>query len=57
MGKTNTSFSPYQCVHGVESVLLVECEIPSLNLAVELLPDNSALEERLVHLEQLDEQR
>ena len=35
----------------------VECEIPSLNLVVELLPDTSPLEECLVHLEQLDEQR
>ena len=34
----------------------VECEIPSLKLAMELLPDTSPLEERLVHLEQLDEQ-
>ena len=32
-------------------------EIPSLKLAVELLPDTSPLEEHLVHLEQLDEQR
>ena len=35
----------------------VECEIPSLNLAIELLSDTSPLEEHLVHLEQLDEQR
>ena len=42
--KTITDFSPYQLVHGVESVLLIECEIPSLKLAVELLPDTSALE-------------
>ena len=55
--KTATSFSPYQLVHGVESVLPVECEIPSLKLAMDLLPDTSALEERLVYLEQLDEQR
>ena len=55
--KTTTSFSPYQLVHGVELILLVEYEIPSLKLAVELLPDTSPLEERLVHLEQLDEQR
>ena len=41
----------------MDSVLLVECEIPSLKLAIELLPDTSVLEERLVHLEQLDEQR
>jgi len=55
--KTATGFSPYQLVHGVESILPVECEIPLLKLAVELLPDTSPLEERLVHLEQLDEQR
>ena len=55
--KTTTGFSPYQLVHGVESVFLVECEIPSLNLAIELLPDTFPLVERLVHLEQLDEQR
>ena len=55
--KTTMSFSPYQLVHGVESIFPVECEIPSLKLAIELLPDTSPLEERLVHLEQLDEQR
>ena len=53
--KTSTGFYPYQLAHGVESILLVECEIPSLKLAMELLPDTSPLEERLVHLEQLDE--
>ena len=55
--KTTTSFSPYQLVHGVDSVSLVECEIPSLKLAIELLLDTSPLEEYLVHLEKLDEQR
>ena len=54
--KTATSFSPYQLIHGVESVFSVECEMPSLKLAIEILPDTSALEEHLVHLEQLDEQ-
>ena len=44
MVKAVTDFSPYQLVHGVESVLPVECEIPSLKLAVELLPDTSTLE-------------
>jgi len=29
----------------------------SLNLAIELLPEMSSLEERLVHLEHLNEQR
>ena len=41
----------------MDSLLSVECEIPYLKLAIELLPDTSTLEERLVHLEQLDEQR
>ena len=55
--KTAIGFSPYQLVHGVESVLLVECKILSLKLAIEILPNTSPLEEHLVHLEQLDEQR
>ena len=41
----------------MESIFPVECEIPSLKLVVELLPETSSLEERLVHLEHLDEQR
>ena len=55
--KTATGFSLYQLVHGVDSILMVECEIPYLKLAVELSPDTSPLEDHLVHLEQLDEQR
>ena len=51
--KIATSFSPYHLVHGVELVLPIECEIPPLKLAIEILPDTSALEEHLVHLEQL----
>jgi hypothetical protein len=37
--------------------LPIECQIPSLKLAVQLLPDTSPLEERLLYLEQLNEQR
>ena len=33
----------------------VECEIPSLKLVVELLPDTFAEEEHLLYLERLDE--
>ena len=55
--KTAIGFSPYQLVHGVDLILSVECEIPSLKLAVELSLETSPLEEHLVHLEQLDEQR
>jgi transposase InsO family protein len=42
--KTTTGFSPFHLVHGVESILPIECKIPSLKLAVELLPDTSDLE-------------
>ena len=54
---TATDFSPYQLVHGVAFVLPVECEIHSLKLSIKLLPNTSPLEEHLVHLEELDEQR
>jgi hypothetical protein len=50
-------FSPFQLVYGLEAVLPIECQIPSLKLAVELLPDTTPLEEHLLYLEQLDEQR
>ena len=55
--KTATSFTPFRIVHGVESVLPIECQIPSLLLAVELLPDTLPLEERLLQLEQTIEDR
>jgi hypothetical protein len=35
--------------------LSIECEIPSLKLVVELLPNTSAEEESLLYLMQLDE--
>ena len=36
--KTATGFSPFQLVHGVESVTLMGCEIPSLNIEIHVLP-------------------
>jgi hypothetical protein len=54
--KTATRFSPFQLVHGVEAVFPIECEIPSLKIVVELLPDMTQLEECLIYLEHLDEQ-
>ena len=55
--KTATGFSPFQLVHRVEAITLIECEIPSLQIAIHVLPDTTELEERLLHLEHLDEQR
>ena len=54
--KTATGFSPFQLVHGVEAVTPVECEIPSLKISIHVLPVTTKLEERLLHLEHLDEQ-
>lgn len=54
---TAIGFTPFQLVYGLESIFLVECEIPSLKLFVELLPDTSNLEEFLIYLEHLDEKR
>ena len=55
--KAATGFTPFQLVYGLESIFPIECEIPSLKLVLELLLETSSLEERLVHLEHLDEQR
>ena len=55
--KTATGFSPFQLIHGVEAVTPVECGIPSLKIAIHVLPDMTELEERSLHLEHLDEQR
>ena len=54
--KTATGFSPFQLVHGVEAVTLIECEISSLQIAIHVLTYTTELEERLVHLEHFDEQ-
>ena len=54
--KTATSFTPFQLAYGLESIFPIECEIPSLKLVVELLPDTSSLEEHLLHFKHLDEQ-
>jgi hypothetical protein len=55
--KTATGFSPFQLIYGMEVVLPIKCQIPSLNLAVQLLLDTSPLEVRLVYLEKLNEKR
>ena len=55
--KTATGFTLFQLVYGVEAIFLIECEIPSLIIAVQLLPKTFALEARLVELEHLDETR
>ena len=41
----------------LEATLPIECEIPSLKLIVELLPNTTPEEERLLYLKKLDETR
>eukprot|EP00253_Pinus_taeda_P027855 PITA_27855 len=55
--KTLTGFTPFQLVYGLEVILPIECEIPSLKLAIELIPATFADEERFVNLAHLDENR
>lgn len=55
--KDATSFTPFHLFYGLEATLPIECEIPSLRLVVELLPETSPQEEHLLYLERLDETR
>ena len=50
-------FSPFQLVHGVEVVTPIECEILSLRISIHVLSDTTKLQEHLLHLEHLNEQR
>lgn len=53
--KTTTCFTPFQYVYGMEETFQIQCQIPSLKLVVELLPDTTAKEERLLSQHHLDE--
>ena len=53
--KTTIIFTPFQLVQKIEAILLIECEIPSLKLAIKLLPNTSFEEEQLLFLHHLDE--
>ena len=55
--KTAIGFTPFQLIYGLEVVLPIQCQIPSLKLNVELPPDTSAKEERFLYLNNLDETR
>jgi hypothetical protein len=55
--KSTTRFTHFQLVYGIEVFMSIECEIPSLKLAVELLPTTSTKEECLLYLMKLDKTR
>ena len=52
-----TRFTPFQLVYCLEAILLVQCEISSLKLAVDLLPGTLEEEAHFLELIQLDETR
>ena len=53
--KTTMRFTPFHLVYGLEAVLVIECEIPLLKLTIELLPNTTEDEQRLLYLSHLDE--
>ena len=55
--KIATSFTPFQLVYGLEVVFPIQCQIPSLKLVIELLPNTSIEEERFIYLNNLNETR
>ena len=55
--KTSTGFTPFQLIYGLELVLPIECEIPSLKLAIEFLPATYEEEKHFLYLDHLDDNR
>ena len=50
-----TGFTPFQLVYGLEAILPIQCDISSLKLTIDLLPDTSDEEARFLELIHLDE--
>lgn len=56
--KVTTRATPFSLVHGIEAVLPIEFEVPSLRIAIDArLTESQSLKARLVELEALDEGR
>jgi hypothetical protein len=55
--KTATGFTPFHLFHGIKATLPIEFEIPTLCTVIELLPNTAPMEQRLLTLESLDEDR
>ena len=51
--RTTNGFTPFQLVYGLEVVIPIECEISSLNLIVEILPNTYTEEEHFLYLTKL----
>lgn len=50
-----TGFTPFQLVYGLKEILLIQCEISSLKLVIDLLPNTSDEEARFLEIIHLDE--
>ena len=50
-----TAFTHFQLVYGLEAILPIQCEISSLKLTIDLLPDTLEEEVYLLNLIHLDE--
>ena len=48
-------FTPFQLIYGLEVVLPIECEIPSLRLTLKQLPHTTDEEQHLLYMSHLDE--
>lgn len=55
--KASTGFTLFQLVYGIETVLPIECVIPTFHSAIELLDYIKPLEQRLLQLDLIDEYR
>ena len=52
--KNSIGFTPFQLVYGLVATLPIECDIPSLKLAVELFPNTTLEEEWFLYLNKLE---
>ena len=50
-----TKFTPFQLVYDMEAIFPIQCEISSLKLAINFLPETSTEEANLFNLIHLDE--
>jgi hypothetical protein len=55
--KNATCFTSFHLFHGIKATLPIECKIPMLCTAIELLPNISPMDQRLLTLDSLDEDR
>jgi hypothetical protein len=55
--KNATGFTTFHLIHGIEATLHIECEIPTLHTTIELLLDTAPMEQCLLTLESLEEDR